>query len=149
MAKKLTLVKAENLPASNALAVISGKLPAGAKMKKLNLPPLVKFGNKPGQIGVGTTVSGEMVGLIKNFTGKNEMKESLTIHLKHESGEEFLLPLTGTIKSTFRQLVSEDDDSIILPEYVGKTFFFTRRSDGVAKKYNGKLMFNVDVVVSE
>jgi hypothetical protein len=146
--KKLELVSAANLATSNALAIISGKVPEKGKLKKLNLPPLVKFGDKNGQIGVGITVSGVLVGLVNNFTGKDEMKGTQTVHLKHESGEEYLIPLTGGIKSTFRQLL-ESDEKTVKPQYIGKTFFFTRRSDGVSKKYNGKAMFNVDVVVSE
>lgn len=145
--KKLVMTPASGLAKSNALSVISGKVPEKGKLKKLNLPPLVKFGDRPGQIAVGVTVSGALVGFVDNFTGKSEMRGTKTIHIKHESGEEFLLPLTGGIKSTFRQLC--DDKENLKPEYIGKLFFFTRRSDGVSKKYNGKAMFNVDVVMAE
>ena len=145
--KKLEKVAASGLATSNALSVISGAVPSKGKLKKLNLPPLVKFGDRPGQIAVGQTVSGILVGVVDNFTGKSEMRGTKTLHIKHESGEEFLLPFTGGIKSTFRQLC--DDEENINPEYIGKLFFFTRRSDGVSKKYNGKAMFNVDVVMAE
>ncbi len=142
------MTPASGLATSNALSVISAQTPpAGGNLKKLNLPPLVKFGDKPGQIGVGVCVSGILVGLVENFTGKSEMRGTKTIHLRHESGEEFLLPLTGGIKSTFRQLCTEAGE--LKPGIAGKQFFFTRRSDGVSKKYNGKAMFNVDVVMAE
>lgn len=140
--------KLEKVPAtSNALSVISAPVSGKKKLKKLNLPPLVKFGDRPGQIAVGGSVSGVLMGLVDNFTGKSEMRGTKTIHMKHESGEEFLLPLTGGIKSTFRQLC--DDKENLKPEYVGRFCIFTRRSDGVSKKYNGKAMFNVDVEIAE
>ncbi len=144
---KLALV-----PAVNILSAVSGKAPENAGIKKLNLPPLVKFGNKTGEIGIGVTVSGVLQGIVINFTGKKDMKGSKTIHLKHESGEEFLLPLTGSIKSTFRQLSDIDEENeteTIREEYIGKMFFFTRRADGVSKKYPDKAMFNVDVRMAE
>jgi hypothetical protein len=141
-AGKLELVKGT---AATAIATLTGTaLPKS--LKKLSLPPLVKFGEKPGQIAVGMTVSGALLGLVENITGKTEMRGSKTIHLRHESGTEFLIPFTGTIKSTFRQLMDEDGE--IKKENLGKVFFFTRQPDGFSDKFK-KAQFNIDVQIAE
>jgi hypothetical protein len=135
--RKIELV-AGTTPKSMLDTVIS-QAPSGVKIKKLNLPPLVKLGS----INVGTTVSGELVGLVDNFTGQESMRNSKTLHLKHESGVEFLLPFSGVIKNSMKSHL--DSEGELFPESVGKTFYFTRQPDGASKKYGGKAMFLFDV----
>lgn len=109
--------------------VLSAK-PEGKKIKRLNLPPLLKAGMIP----VGQAVSGELVAVVDNFTGKEDMRGSKCLHLKHASGTEYMLPLTGVIKKCLPE-----------PEKkIGKKFYFTRLPDGVSAKYK-KPMFQFDV----
>jgi hypothetical protein len=150
---KAKKTKLEMTPATSNSMTLFEKAAPKVKGTKLNMPTLVKFGNLANQIGVGVSVQGSLEGMIENFTGKKTMAQSWCILLKHESGEEFLIPLTGTIKSTFKriseQVIDEKTDKlasiVIKPEFMHKTFRFTRRTDSTAKKYGGKPMFSVDV----
>lgn len=147
--KKLELVAATgDLTKDNPFlaSLVIEKLPEGVKVEKLNLPPLVP----PGQIPIGGIVSGALVKVIKNFTGSTEdsMKKSMVVHLKHETGTEFLFPLTGTIKKSMTSLLDEKGETL-LPKYVGKKVWFQRGQDGKAKKYGGKPMFMFDVIVEK
>ena len=118
---------------------------AGA-VKELNLPPLLK----PAMIPVGQTVSGELISIVVNFTGRADLKETKVLRLKHSGGTEFMLPLSGTIKQALKSLGDISDAETFVKSNAGKTFYFTRCPDMVTKKYGGeKLMFSFDVFVSE
>jgi hypothetical protein len=113
--------------------------PAGAK--RLNMPRLVKGGDVP----IGATVSGEVVGVVENFTGKKEMDGSKVLHMKAASGAEFLFPLTGVVK---KALASKNGKPCDASAYIGSTLYITRQADGVSGKYK-KSMFMFDVFVGE
>lgn len=114
-------------------------LPKG--FKKLTLPPLLK----PEQIPVGSMVSGEIIKLIDSISDK--APEGKLVHIRHESGSEFILPLTGTIKKALGGFEG-------VKEQVGKKIVIVRMPDGETRKYTGpndppKKVFMFDVYLSE
>jgi hypothetical protein len=153
--KKLELVPktdtVENAVLPSDFAMV---LPAQEKLKKLNLPTLLK----PGTVPIGSTVGGIVVKLIQNFTGDNKMKRSCVLEIKSpNSDRSFLFALTGTVrKAVWPYLIvnGEDTDDNQTTELkpgkdglAGKTIYLTRREDGQAKKYGGNKMFNFDVAI--
>ena len=134
--KKLEMVPASGLAlAGNPLFTIisSGMIPA--KAKKLNLPPMLK----PDMLPVGQMVSGEIVALANSISGRADMRECKLIHLRHESGTEFLIPLTGTIKKA----IGGNDG---VTNNIGKKLFLVRQPDTTTEKYGGtKKVFVFDV----
>ena len=101
--------------------MVLAKPTEGKKIKRLTLPPLLK----PGEIPVGQTVSGKLHAVVKNFTGRDDMRESKCLHLIHESGTEFMLPYTGAIKRAIPEI----------EKAVGESYFFKRLPDGMSAKY--------------
>ncbi len=151
MAKNKTVKSLEMIPAvqnaspAGAMALFqpaaSVAIPKNAK--KLTLPPLLK----PEMIPVGSVVSAQIVALANSISGRADMRESKLIHLRHENGTEFLLPLTGVIKKA----VGGDEG---IKNNVGKTLIVQRQSDGETMKYcakgePAKKVFMFDVYLSE
>lgn len=143
MAKKNKLALVPAAPGSTTVSAskyaVSAVLPKN--IKKLTLPPLLK----PQQIPVGQMVSGTIVALIGSISEK--VKEGKLIHLKHDSGEEFLLPLTGVIK---RAIGGFDG----VTSNIGKKLFVVRQPDGETTKYSAageapKKQFMFDVYLGE
>jgi hypothetical protein len=128
-------------PAAGAMVahLTANELPDEKKFTKMNLPPLVKCQDVP----VGVTISGKLVRLVANFTGRADMRESKTIHLDN-NGVEFLFPFSGQIKQTFKSMLTPDGE---LPDKViGKTIMLTRLPDSVTVKYGGeKIVYSFDV----
>ena len=100
-------------------------IPKGAK--KLTLPPLLK----PEMIPVGSVVSGKIQGLVASISPRPDMKDSKLVHLIHENGTEFLLPLTGTIKKALGGFEGAE-------KATGKVLIVKRQPDGATDKYSGK-----------
>jgi hypothetical protein len=112
-------------------------IPKGAK--KLTLPPMVK----PEQVPVGSVISGVIVALANSISGRADMRESKLIHLRHESGSEFLFPLTGTIKKA----VGGNEG---VEANIGKTLIIHRNADSTTEKYGGvKKVFMFDVYLAD
>lgn len=115
-----------------------------------NLPPMVK----PGDVPVGVTVSGVIVKFINSM---NSTIKGKLIWLRHESGKEFLLPLTGQIRTALFPGIktmkdgqvdySELDKAIEKGEEVGKTLFATRGANAPSK-YKRE-MFGFDVYTTD
>ena len=140
---------------------------AGAE--RLNLPEMVNFKQMP----IGMTVSGVVVKLVENFTGKKDMRKARLIQCQHKSGAEFLLPLTGVIKNALKSFLIESEELraaavkaakgdkkelaeielldfyTLSPELVGRTLFITRRNDSTSKKYGDKPMLMFDVLIGK
>ena len=109
--------------------------------KRLNLPRLIKGGDMP----IGAALSGEIIAVIENFTGKADMKNSQVLHLKTESGNEILFPLTGVIK---KALSMKDGKPCEPTDYIGETIHIVRQPDGMSGKYK-KAMFVFDVYIAD
>lgn len=131
---------------------VSEQLPDEKDLERLNLPPMLDVKLIP----VGVTVSGVLVKLVENFTGRDDMRKARLLHLKKTTpaGDvEFLMPLTGVIRNAFKPLLDCDpnnkDDYTLKPEAIGKTYFFKRLPDGIAKKFGGKTMFQFDVLFTK
>ena len=131
---KLALVPASGI-SGNSLAVAAA-IPAG--LVKLTLPPLLK----PDTIPIGSMVSGEIIALANSVSGKESMRESKLIHLRHDNGAEFLLPLTGVIKKA----IGGNDG---VTANIGKKLFVVRQPDGAAANFGGNKMFMFDVYLSD
>ena len=155
--KSPTKFKAESaamVSTSNSIMDILAveQMPDQSKVERMNLPPMLE----PKTIAVGTTVSGVLVGLVENFTGREDMRKARLLHLKHKSGTEFLFPLTGTVRNAFKSLLNypkkdakgnvDDTEFSLKDEAIGDTFFFKRLPDGSSKKYGGKAMYSFDVL---
>jgi hypothetical protein len=123
--KKMELVPASGGLSNFALAVPAMSAALPKNVKKLTLPPMVK----PEQIAVGSMVSGTIVALVGSISEK--VKEGKLVHLRHDTGTEFLLPLTGTIK---RAIGGFDG----VTANIGKKLFVVRQADGETLKYNAK-----------
>jgi hypothetical protein len=117
-------------------------------------------------------VSGALQKIVENFTGRSDMRKARLLQVKHKSGTEFLIPLTGVIKNALKSLLVPDDAAkkIALglakdakdkaeielldyyrldPESVGRTIYIKRTADSSSKKYGGKTMFMFDVLLSK
>jgi len=127
--KSLALIPATGL-ASSMLANFTrpaGEVTLPKNLKKLTLPPLIK----PEQVPMNSILSGEIVGLAESISPRADMKESRLIHLRHETGEEFLFPLTGVIKKAVGGNAGITDN-------IGKMLFIHRKPDGETMKYAAK-----------
>lgn len=134
---KTTTTTLEMVPASSIAAGGAGgatalfqnastvRLPARAQ--KLTLPPLIK----PDLIPVGSLLSGVIIAVVASISPREDMRGSKLLHMKHEYGTEFLLPLTGTIKKAVGGFDGAEKS-------VGKTLFVVRQPDGETTKYSGK-----------
>jgi hypothetical protein len=148
MAKNTKTTKLELIPATATASTFALCQPAEevklpAKLKKLTLPPLVK----PEQVAVGSILSGEIVALAASISGREDMRQSKLIHLRHESGTEFLFPLTGVIKKALGGESGVTDN-------IGKMLFIQRQPDGETMKYAAKgegpkKVFMFDVYLGE
>jgi hypothetical protein len=122
-------------------ALTTTDLPKG--LKKLTLPPMLS----PEQIPVNAVVSGKIIALANSISGRADMKESKLIHLQHETGQEFLLPMTGVIKKA----IGGNEG---VTANIGKTLFVKRTPDGETVKYGKpgdapKKVFMFDVYISD
>ena len=145
---KSTAFAAESAVGSNAtlMSVVSTTgAPIPDDAEKLNLPAMVDLKVVP----VGVTISGEVVRLVENFTGREDMRKARLLYMTHASGTEFLLPVTGVIKNALKTFITEDKDDeevyTLKPEIIGRTLYVTRQPDAPSKKYGGKPMFMFDV----
>lgn len=123
---------ANPLPSENAVALFQPAAGMMAKAKRLNLPRLVNIAD---EFPIGSALVGEVVKIVDNFTGKPEMKGSKVLWMRHESGAEFLFPLTGVV----RKALEPDPE-----KFIGKTISIVRNPDGFSGKYK-KAMFQFDV----
>jgi hypothetical protein len=142
--KKLELVPASGLASMTQLFTPSdvSELPKNAK--KLTLPPLVK----PDQMPVGTILSAVIVGIAPSISPREDMRGSKLIHLRHDSGTEFLFPLTGTIKKAL------GGEKGIVENYIGKRLVIQRQADGETRKYcapgePAKKVFMFDIYLAD
>lgn len=146
-------------PFVNAL-LTTGELPSADKLEKLTNPPLVK----PQTVPIGKTIIAVIVRLIQNFTGASDMRETLCLHLKHETGREFMFPVTGQIKKAMEKLITYTDAKTrdektgkevtyqkgdLSAGVAGRKLFLTREPDGASKKFGGKPMFLFDVRIEK
>ena len=127
--------------AASALAapVSPASLPKG--FKKMNLPPLCK----PETIPVGSVLSGEIVRIVPSISKRKDMADSKLIQLRHESGTEILLPMTGVIKQALGGFEGAE-------KLIGKTLVVVRNPDGETTKYGSpndppKKVYMFDVYV--
>lgn len=136
-------------PLAGILAVIGTPPPADGETvanikgtEKLNLPPLLK----PKTIPVGATISGVMVKVVENFTGKDSLRGTKTLHLRHkDSGTEFLFPITRGMTSATKNLLDDSTKSKLNKECEGKTIYFTRTPDTFSQAHPDKAQFNFDI----
>lgn len=136
---KLELVPAADSAIQNdmVMALVTTELPKG--VKKLTMPPMIK----PETVPVGSMVSGEIVALVASLSSRKDMEKSKLIHMRHESGAEFLFPLTGVIKKA----IGGDEK---ITENIGNTLFLKRTPDGSTTKYGGvKKVYMFDVYIQE
>jgi hypothetical protein len=143
-------------------------MPSEDTVERLNLPPMLDMKMIP----IGGMVSGALQKIVENFTGRSDMRKARLLQVKHKSGTEFLIPLTGVIKNALKSLLVPDDAAkkIALglakdakdkaeielldyyrldPESVGRTIYIKRTADSSSKKYGGKTMFMFDVLLSK
>jgi len=137
----MALAKPEPLALGTLAKLTVTELPKG--LKKLTLPPLLK----PETIPVGAIVAGKIVALAPSISDRPSMKDSKLIHMKHDSGTEFLLPLTGTIKKA----IGGNDG---VTANIGKRLVVVRNEDSSTTKYCGpgeppKKVFMFDVYLDE
>jgi hypothetical protein len=124
--------------ASQHVTALTSALPEG--LVRRNMPTMVK----PGEIPVGTTISGEIVAFVDSPVSTVKGK---LIWLRHQNGTEFTLPCTGVIRNA---LVPGKDGAELekaLEKEVGKMFYATRTPDKQNSKYK-KSMFMFDVFTS-
>lgn len=128
-----------------ALFAAPANMPDDAKLKRRNLPKLVK----PDEVPVDGVVSGEIVAICKS---PSSVVKGLVLHLRHASGQEFTFPCTGTIRQALAPGFKNDDAGLMdqLKLEVGKQFFAKRLADGLTTKYGAatdapKRMFVFDV----
>lgn len=136
MAKKKMQMAVVETANSTEDYIIKGAGAVPPSAKRLNLPRLVKMAEVP----IGATVSGKLVAIVGNITGRDDMREARLLHLENK-GIEFLFPMTGVIRKAL-----EPDDSKKAETYVGRTLYFTRQADGTSGKFK-KAMFMFDVCV--
>ena len=123
---KLSLVPASGLATMSALFTADvSQLPKNAK--KLTLPPMIK----PDQVPIGSILSAVIVGLALSISPREDMRGSKLIHLRHDSGTEFLFPLTGVIKKAMGGDKGVTDNA-------GKRLVIQRQPDGETTKYTAK-----------
>lgn len=119
------------------MALVTKEPPKG--LKKLTAPPLLKLEHIP----IGQAVSGVILALAPSLSKRADMVNSKLIHLRHESGSEFLVPLSGTIKNAVGGEKGVEDR-------IGKRLVLVRQPDGETTKYGGKKkMFMIDVYCEE
>jgi len=107
------------------------------KLVRRNLPPFLK----PGEIGIGITVSGEIIAVVDSPS--TTVKGKL-LHLRHSSGTEFTFPCTGSIRNALAPGKKDDELEKSLQQEIGKTIYLTRMADKLSEKYK-KNMFIFDV----
>ena len=138
--------KMELVPANtnNSLTTIfSSEVVDEKKVVRRNLPPLVK----PNDVPVGSVVSGEIVKVVNSQVSTVKGK---LLWLRHESGTEFLFPVTGTIRSALVPGIGTDDGPQLqaeLEKEIGNTFIAKRLENKMSDKYK-KSMFMFDVFTS-
>src|SRR3974390_815903 len=117
--------KKNEKPASQVPAIIGDALPEKAaankdyilhgyeppkNVERLNLPRLVKCGDIP----VGATISGKLIKIQANISGKEDMREAKCLWLQTDKGLDFLFPMSGVIR---KALEPNPED------YVGKKLY--------------------------
>jgi hypothetical protein len=102
-----------------------------AKLVRRNIPTLVK----PGDVPVGSAISGEIMGVLNSMT--TAVKGKL-LHLRHESGAEYTFPATGVIRQALAPGVTDEELTKELSKNIGKTFVAKRLEDKTTLKYSGK-----------
>lgn len=143
-------------------------LPDESQFQRLNLPPMIDLKTMP----VGGSISGIAEKIVENFTGRADMRKARLLQIKHKSGTQFLVPLTGVIKNAIKQYLVPDEAAKktmmatakdakdkaeielldfyqLSPELAGKTILIKRGPDSSSKKYGGKAMFMFDVLISK
>jgi translation elongation factor EF-G len=112
------------------------------KAERRNLPRMIKPGNVP----VGGVVSGVIVAIVNSPA---TTVKGFCIHLRHESGEEFLFPCTGVIRQALAPGREKDSQALkdTLEKEVGKTLVATRKDSEFNEKYKkDQFMFDVYTV---
>lgn len=133
-------------PGVSALAIFTA--PTGfdeSKLVRRNMPRMVK----PGDVPIGAVVSGEIIAIVDSPVSTIKGK---LLHLKHESGAEFVFPCTGVIRQALApgrydgKDEAENDKKLTqaLEKEIGKNFYAKRQPDGTSTKFK-KSMFVFDV----
>lgn len=109
---------------------------AGRKMERRNLPMLVL----PKDVPVGGAVEAEIIKIVESPGIKKDKGEKVQrcMWLKHETGKEFLFPITGVIGAALSE-APEDE--------IGKIITIVRTPDRMSGKYK-KPMFVFEVYTS-
>lgn len=135
---KLALVPAAPGSVAGSPLAVTGALDLPKGAVKLTKPPLVKLESIP----VGSQINAVIVGLEESISSRENMKEAKLVHLRHTSGQEFLLPLTGVIKKAIGGF-----DGV--KKNIGKTLILVRQPDGMTTKYGGeKKVFMFDIYLA-
>lgn len=113
-----------------------------ANLKRLNLPRMIK----PADVPVDGIVSGEIMAVVNSPVST---VKGYLLHLKHETGEQFLFPCTGVIRQALAPGREKDDVALkgLLEKFVGKTIYAKRLESSYNEKYK-KDMFQFDVFTS-
>jgi len=110
--------------------------------KRRNLPRMIK----PGDVPVDGVISGEIIGIENSPVSTIK---GFLLHLRHESGEQFLFPCTGVIRQALAPGREKEDAKLkeILEKEIGKSFYAQRKPSVRSEKYK-KDMFVFDVFTS-
>lgn len=141
--------KLEMIPATapqGLVALFSQTAPDEKKVVRRNLPQMVK----PGDVPLGQTLTGEIVKIVDSPVSTVKGK---LLWLRHESGQEYLFPCTGVIRSALAPGVSKEDENgdklqKVLEKEIGNVLIVTRKADKQSEKYK-KNMFMFDVFTAK
>lgn len=128
-------------PSATMLQVLATT--SNKNLVRRNLPTLVK----PGDVPVGSAISGEIINVCNSMT--TTVKGKL-LHLRHESGAEYTFPATGVIRQALAPGATDETLLEELKKFIGKTFVARRLDDRTTTKYCApgeapKKMFVFDV----
>lgn len=113
------------------------------KLQRRNLPRMVR----PNDVPIGAIVSGEILAIVDSPVSTIKGK---LLHLKHHTGQEFLMPCTGVIRQALAPGREKDEAALkkTLEGEVGKLFYAKRLDNATSSKYK-KDMFMFDVYTSK
>ncbi len=113
-----------------------------SKMKRRGMPSLIK----PNSIGVGKMLQAQITGILGSPSPK---VKGLIFQLKHATGLEFCMPVTGTIKNAIAPGFRDDAAGLktALEKEIGKILTLRRNPDKMSNY--GKAMFMFDVFTSD
>ncbi len=111
---------------SGAVETLAGSI------RRLNLPRMLL----PKTVPVGSVVRAKVVRVTDSPASQVKGK---CLWMQHAKGEEFLLPVTGTIRSALAPGVEVEKIAPALEKWVGKTLVVKRLANGFSGKYKREM----------